>query len=246
MMRKHGVAMLLGGILLAGCSVPSFTEAPLATKFNASEQRKLQSAHHWQTIADDTARQLLQQLESTRCVPNQPVCSRGLHEGTKLYIKPRTTDNQFHRAFKLSLVNSLIKANVFRVTKNPDDSHVLVVDVDTEYVRWAGRARHDPFFGEMTTLASGLWVLRNLSADVAMLGVGVTADLYFSARSRFARGLRPRHELMVSATISDAQYYYANTLNVYYTTERDFYDLYAEKPSLDGPRLPATQIHVSE
>lgn len=44
--------VLAGSIFLAGCTAP-FTEAPVATNFEASEQRKLQSAQHWQVIAED-------------------------------------------------------------------------------------------------------------------------------------------------------------------------------------------------
>lgn len=245
-MRLFVAVVMLGASLLAGCTAP-YTEAPHSIKFDESDQRKLQSAHHWQVIADDAARQVLQQLESTRCVPNQPVCRRGLHEGTKLYIKPKATDNQFHRAFKISLRSALLKANLFRITKNPHDENVLMVDVDTEYVRWAGRAHKDPFVGEMTALATGLWVLRNASTDVALLGAGVSADIYFAKRSRYSRGPRPRHELMVSVTVSDSQYYYADSVNVYYTTERDFHNLYAEKkPPLNLPGLPSNQVHVTD
>lgn len=235
-------------LLLAGCTAP-YTEAPIATNFKASEQRKLQSAHHWQVIADDAAQQLLKQLESTLCKPNQPVCSRGLHEGKKLYIRPLAKDNQFHRAFKTSMMNSLINANVFRITKNPYDKDVLIIDVTTEYVRWADRARRDPVMGEMTTLTSGLWVLRNAyrnaSPGTAMVGAAVSADVYFAANAKYAKGPRPKHELMVSVTASDPQYYYANITNVYYTTERDFHTLYMYKePPPKLPRLPSSKVRV--
>lgn len=240
--------VLAGSIFLAGCTAP-FTEAPVATNFEASEQRKLQSAQHWQVIADDAASQLLQQLEGTLCAPNQPVCSRGLHEGKKLYIRSLETDNQFHRAFKLSLMNSLIKANVFRVATRPNDKDVLVIDVATEYVRWAERARRDPVMGEMTVLTSGLWVLRqtydHVSPGAAMVGAAVSADAYFAYNSKFAKGPRPRHELMVSVSVADQQYYYANTVNVYYTTERDFYSKYAyRQPPPKLPKLPVTKVRV--
>ncbi len=249
-MRKSMALIVAGSLLVTGCTAP-FTEAPVATNFEATEQRKLQSAYHWQVIADDAARQLLQQLESTLCTPNQPVCTRGLHEGKKLYIRPQETDNQFHRAFRTSLMSALIKANVFRITKNPYDKDVLVINVDTEYVRWADRARRDPVMGEMTTLTSGLWVLRNayrnISPGTAMVGAAVSADVYFAANAKYAKGPRPKHELMVSVTAADQQYFYANVTNVYYTTERDFYSLYAHKqPPPNLPKLPYTKVRVVE
>lgn len=249
-MRKCMALVLTGCLLVTGCTAP-FTEAPVATNFEATEQRKLQSAYHWHVIADDAAKQLLQQLESTLCVPNQPVCSRGLHEGKKLYIRPQATDNQFHRVFRTRLMSALIKANVFRITQNPSDKDVLVINVDTEYVRWADRARRDPVMGEMTVLTSGLWVLRNayrnVSPGAAMVGAGISADVYFAANAKYAKGPRPKHELMVSVTAMDQQYVYANITDVYYTTERDFHNLYAHKqPPPDLPKLPYTKVRVVE
>ena len=95
----------------------------------------------------DVVVQLLAQLETTLCTRHQSVCTRGLHEGRKLYIKQRYEDTQFQRAFKQSLMTALIAANVFRITKNPNDSDVLIIDVNTEYVRWAEKkanAQHTP------------------------------------------------------------------------------------------------------
>lgn len=246
-MRTRTVSLLAGCIFLAGCTAP-FTEAPKATKFKATEQRKLQSAYHWKVIADDAAAQLLAQLETTLCTRHQSVCTRGLHEGRKLYIKQRYEDTQFQRAFKQSLMTALIAANVFRITKNPNDSDVLIIDVNTEYVRWADRARRDPMLGEMSTLTSGLWVLRhvyrNVSPGAAMVGAGMSIDAYFAANPKLARGPRPKHELVVSVSASDDQYYYANTNNVYYTTEKDFYPHHHVHKRLPAPQLPFSKIPV--
>lgn len=241
-------SMLLAGLWLAGCS-STFTEAPVSTRFEASGQRKLQSMNHWQLIAEDAAGQLLRQLQGSLCVPGQPVCNRGLHEGKKLYIQPQAADSPFHRAFKTSLRNALIRANAFRITKNPGDLDVLVIQVETEHVRWASRVRGDSLRGEMRELDNGLWVLRNAGhADSARGGVErVSADAYFTARSVKSGGPPPRHELMVSVTVSDPQYYYANTTDVYYTTERDFHSLYAyRKLPPELPKLPSAKVRVTE
>lgn len=212
-MHKRIVTLLAGSVLLAGCTAP-FTEAPVATNFKATEQNKLQSAAHWQVIANDTAAQLIRTLP----VGKQP-----------LYIKQSPEDSKFQQAFNQQLISSLIAAG-HPVMKHPSTIGGLVVEVQTSHVSWDKRAKRDPVMGEMTTLAGGLWVLRNIynhgSPGAAMMGAAVSADVYFAANSKYAKGLRPKHELVVTVSASDSDRYYANATNVYYTTAGDF-DNYA-------------------
>lgn len=213
---------MAGSILLAGCQklkVP-YTEAPVATNFEKTEQNKLQSASHWQMIVDRTVLELKRKLPS----------------GKPLYIRQTPEDSKFQRAFNQKLMNQLI--NDYVVQKHPGDGAVTV-EVKTDYVKWADRARRDPVMGEITLLTGGLWVLRNIyvhgSPGAAMMGAAVSADAYFAANSKLAKGPRPKHELVVSVVASDSNRFYANETNVYYTTERDFHN-YAEQ--LAATRLP--------
>lgn len=221
-MRSRLVVLLAGGVLISGCTAP-FTEAPVATNFEASEQQKFQSARHWQVIADDTVAQLLQTLPSGK---------------NALYIPMSGEDSKFQRAFKQQMMSRLISKG-YPVMKSPVNA-ALTLDVNTDYVRWTKRADRDPVLGEITALTSGLWVLRNIyrhtSPGAAMIGAAVSADAYFAYNSQFANGPRPKHELVVSVTASDSSRYYANTTNVYYTTERDFHN-YASQ-------LPVSRIQV--
>lgn len=225
-MHKRIVTLLAGSVLAAGCTAP-FTEAPVATNFKAAEQQKLQSASHWQVIANDTAVQLLRSLPSGR----QP-----------LYVRQSAQDSAFQRAFNEQLISSLIAAG-YPVMKHPLTSGSLEVAVKTDYVTWAKRAHRDPVLGEITTLTGGLWVLRNIyrhgSPGAAMMGAAILADAYFAANSKYAKGLRPKHELVVSVSVSDNDRYYANSTNVYYTTEKDFKN-YAVRPA----PLPASRFIV--
>lgn len=226
-MHKRIITLLAGSVLVAGCTAP-FTEAPTATNFKGSEQHKLQSAAHWQTIVNDTARQLMNTLPADK---------------RTLYIRQSEADSKFQIAFNQKLMNQLI-ANGYRVMKNPGSINGLDVEVNTEYVRWTDRPKRDPIMGEMTTLTGGLWVLRNIykhgSPGAAMMASAVSADVYFAANSKFAKGPRPKHELVVSVVASDNERYYANETNVYYTTEKDFRN-YAEQQQLKTTRLPVVR-----
>lgn len=215
-MRKQMVAMLASGFFLSGCTAP-FTEAPVATNFKASEQQKFQSAQHWQMIADDTVEQLVQTLPAGK---------------SALYIPREAEDSNFQRAFKQRLMSKLISKG-YPVMKNATNN-TLVLDVKTDYIRWTERASRDPVLGEMTALSGGLWVLRNIyqhtSPGAAMMGAAVSADAYFAYNSKFSSGPRPKHELVVSVSVSDSDRYFANTTNVYYTTERDFHNYASQLP----------------
>jgi hypothetical protein len=216
-MRTRIVTLLAGSVLLAGCTAP-FTEAPVATNFKASEQQKFQSAYHWQRIADDTVAELIKTLPSA----TQP-----------LYIPLSEEDSKFQAAFKQQLRSSLI-AKGYPMMKHASSAGTLVLDVSTDYVRWADRAKRDPIMGEISAITGGLWVLRNIYRNVspgaAMAATAISADAYFAYNSKFAKGARPKHELVVSVSASDSNRYYANTTNVYYTTEKDFHNYASQLP----------------
>ena len=220
-MHKRIVTLLAGSILLAGCTAP-FTEAPTATNFKQTDQRKFQSAAHWQMIVDHTVSGL----------------KRNLPSGKPLYIRQTPEDSKFQKAFNQKLMQALL-AKGYPVMKNLNTPGTLEVEVKTDYVRWKDRPARDPIMGEMTTLAGGLWVLRNIgkhtSAGAAMMGAAVSADVYFAVNSKYAKGPRPKHELVVSTTVSSSDRFYANVTNVYYTTEKDFHN-YATQ--LAPTRLP--------
>ncbi|NLY16037.1 MAG: hypothetical protein GXZ05_06605 [Gammaproteobacteria bacterium] len=227
-MHKRIVTLLAGSILLAGCQnlkVP-YTEAPVATNFEKTEQSKLQSAAHWQQIAQDTAAQLAASLPSDK---------------RTLYIRQSAEDSKFQRAFNQKLMSALI-ASGYAVMKHSEAMGSVTVEVKTDYVKWADRAKRDAVMGEITMLTGGLWVLRNIyvhgSPGAAMMGAAVSADAYFAANSKLAKGSRPKHELVVSVVASDNNRFYANETNVYYTTEKDFYN-YASQ-------LPASRLQVKE
>lgn len=221
-MHKRIVTLLAGSILLAGCTAP-FTEAPTATNFKQTDQNKFQSAAHWQVIANDSAAELIKTLPSGH---------------PPLYIKQTAEDSKFQKAFNQKLMQALL-AKGYPVMKGLNTPGTLEVEVKTDYVRWKDRPARDPIMGEMTTLAGGLWVLRNIgkhtSAGAAMMGAAVSADVYFAVNSKYAKGPRPKHELVVSTTVSSSDRFYANVTNVYYTTEKDFHN-YATQ--LAPTRLP--------
>lgn len=198
-------------ILLAGCAAP-YSEAPTATNFKTEKQKKLQSASHWQIIAEDTSAQLIRVLPNTK---------------PALYVVQNAEQSPFQKTFNEQLISSLIAAG-FPVMKNANNPHTLTVDVKASPVRFSEHAKRSPNIGEGTTLAGGLWVLRNIykhgSAGAAMMGGAASYDIYNYINSENAAGKTPKTELLVTATVSDNNRYYANSSNIYYTTDNDWYN----------------------
>lgn len=222
-MHMRIVTLVASTMLLAGCVAP-YTEAPVATNFKTENQKKLQSASHWQLIAEDTSAQLIRALPSTQ-------------QG--LYVVQNAEQSPFQKAFNQQLISSLIAAG-YPVMKHSNDRSTLTVDVKADPVRFTKNPKRAPLVGEATTLAGGLWVLRNIYRDTspgaAMMGAAVSYDIYNYLNSQYASGPTPKTELVVTASISDNNRYYANSTNVYYTTDSDWHN-YASL-------LPATNFEL--
>lgn len=210
-MHQRILTIITGTMLLAGCAAP-YTNAPIATNFEASKQHKLQSASHWQLIAEDTSAQLISSLPA---------------EKQRVYVVQHDNQTTFQKAFNQQLISSLIAAG-YPVMKHPNQGYTLTVDVIAEPVKFTTQHKREPKMGEATMLAGGLWVLRNIynsvSPGAAMMGGAVTYDIYNFINSENASGPTPQTELIVTASVSDDNRYYANSTNVYYTTYNDWYN----------------------
>lgn len=231
-MHKRIVTLVASSMLLAGCVAP-YTEAPVATNFEAKNQKKLQSASHWQLIADDTSAQLISALPA---------------EKQRVYVVQSKQQSTFQKAFNQQLISSLIAAG-YPVMKHPNKGYTLTIDVKADPVQFTKDKKREPAVGEATTLAGGLWVLRNIyrsvSPGAAMMGGAATYDIYNFINSKYASGPTPKTELVVTASVSDNDRYYANSTNVYYTTYSDWYN-YTNESDWDKskPKTPTAYFEL--
>lgn len=233
-------------VLLTGCTAP-YTETPVATNFKreknedlvAQDQHKLQSASHWQVIADDAASNLKNTLGSHK----QP-----------LYVVQSQKDSRFQQAFTQQLISSLISSGysimppavsaIDEDEQSKPSSNYTTVKVKVDPVHFNSKRPRDPIAGEVTMLTGGLWVLRNtyrnVSPGAAMMGSAVTFDAYNYFNSKYNTS-KPKTELVVTTSIYDSQRYYANETNVYYTTESDWGHYSTAKETTE---LPMTKFKV--
>jgi hypothetical protein len=90
-----------------------------------------------------------------------------------------------------------------------------------------------------TALTTGVWALRDVKATVGtVLGAGVAvaagADAYSWFRSEFATGETPQTEIIVTASISDANQFLARSTSIYYVADADS-RMYVYEPPVQTP-----------
>lgn len=190
--------------IVAGCATP-YSEAPLATNFPTSKQPKLQAAAHWNAIAHDVAQQLSASLKAKSALP-------------ALHVNQAANKTDFDRAFANQLISALV-AEGFVVQKSP--AGALVVDIDTQPVRFSANRPQYRYAGAATALTAGVWALHQASpAGIATAAI-VGADAYMWFSSEFATGATPQMEILITTSISDGRQYLARNTSVYYVADAD-------------------------
>ena len=190
--------------IVAGCATP-YSEAPLAANFPTSKQPKVQAAAHWNVIAQDVAQQLATSLKA----------KPELHP---LYVNQAANKTDFDRAFANQLISALV-AEGFVVQKSP--AGALVVDIDTQAVRFSANRPQYRYAGAATALTAGVWALHQASpAGIATAAI-VGADAYMWFSSEFATGATPQMEILITTSVSDGRQYLARNTSVYYVADAD-------------------------
>ena len=190
--------------IVAGCATP-YSEAPLATNFPTSKQPKLQAAAHWNVIARDVAQQVTAGLKAKPALP-------------ALYVNQAANATDFDRAFANQLISALV-AEGFVVQKSP--AGALVVDIDTQSVRFSANRPQYNYAGAATALTAGVWALHQANpAGIATAAI-VGADAYMWFRSEFVTGATPQMEILITISISDSRQYLARNTSVYYVADAD-------------------------
>jgi hypothetical protein len=204
-MNKQLVGLFAVAALMTGCATP-YSEAPISSNFPTTKQLQLRTAAHWTTIAQDVANQLISRLP----------------EKAKVYVKAPAKNTPFERAFSSQLMTSLTNAG-YAVMKYPDGA--LLVEVDTQAVKFSSERPRHQYAGAATTLGAGLWAIHDVVVNTspgagAMLGfAAIDAMTWF--RSEVSSGAVPRTEIIVNASVSNADQYFARTTSVYYIAEDD-------------------------
>lgn len=225
---KNTLIGLAAALLAAGCAAP-YTEAPLATNFPTTTQPKLQAAAHWTVIARDVARQL-----SIRMPGREPI-----------HIRQAAAPSEFERAFTSQLITSLVGFG-HPVMKQPEGAQI--VDIDTQIVAFAPSRPQYRYAGAPTTLGANLWAIHEVAlhaspgAGTMLALASLDAERWF--RAEFATGATPQTEIIITATVSDAQQYRVRHTSVYYAADHDI-ALYTPPPPPPAAPTPAPERTIT-
>ncbi len=209
-------------VVLAGCT-PRYADTPTPTRFANEEQHKLQSARHWQLIADNFAEQMASSLANK-------LDARAIH------IPQPGGEQPFVEGFRELLMTSLFAKGV-PVATSPNGA--LIADVRFNAYRFQpDRAANTRFYGEATALAAGLWAVGGvMAADIASAGgVDAGAKLLLTVAGlegfgwlrnegfgagRYASGNVPQSEILLTVSVSDGGRLLSRHSSIYYSADED-------------------------
>lgn len=219
-MKRALPSVLLAAVLAAGCTMP-YTEAPLATNFETTKQKKLQAAQHWHLIAEDVAKQISADIGPSRV----------------LHVQLPDDAPPFKRAFLQKVTTTLVNEG-HRVMLRPEGA--MQIEVDVQVVAFAPDRPQYMHGGAITAVSGSLWLLRdaalsdNFTTGTMFAAGGLDALAWF--RAEFATGATPQTEVIVNAMAYDASEFVARSTTVYYAEDKDLL-LYA---AVRKPTPPVT------
>lgn len=208
-MKKSFLISLLFGLFFIGCATP-YAEAPIATNFANSEQSKLQAGSHWGIIAKHLAKSITENVGKDKVV----------------YLNEPQEKSKFNTALHTLVLSAMVE-NGMTVAKVPTVSSTTI-DLQTQVVKFSpDRATFRNSFGAPTLLAAGVWAMLGVAATSSpanTLGAGATAgavglDAYNWYGSKYDE--IPQHEIIVTATASNANKYLSSVSNIYYIADSD-------------------------
>lgn len=190
---------------LTGCA-SYFDGRPRAGVIAVSEQAKLQSASHWQIVADDIASQISKTLKS-RNLPATP-----------LWVPPAAQQSKFSSVFASQLRSGLLRQGV---SVSDGKESALEVSITVEDVRHGVQRRYAP--GTLTALTAGILVLRDavlgdINPGGAIAAIGIGSDIALSVRE--AQKI-PNTEIVLTTAIKKDGLFIVHKTDVYYVDDVD-------------------------
>lgn len=187
-------------VLSAGCR----SQIPMASTYPATEQQKMQAAHHWDVLAEDVAVRVEAVLAERPDLENVPLDVKMSGEGA------------FYDVFK-ELVTSRLVSRGIPVPAQDEGAMALFCKV--QIVRHSSRIQR-PLPGLLTAIGAGIAVARDVTTEWVwgLAGAGLLADVgvgYLAQASDV--------EVVITNSIVARNRYVMHTSDVYYINEPDAY-----------------------
>lgn len=207
-------------ICLSSCA-KRYSEAPIATKFETTEQQKLQAAKHWEIISTEISNSLISDIYS----------KVGKHERILIEIKDKST---FTKALQWDLIKALTKKG-FKVVKHDAKAdlsavkHDVKIEINTDVVEFKKGRKQSGTVGIPSLVTTGLWVIDAMSPSPA--GAATLAAYGYDAYNWFdsnrISGETPKSEVIVDLSTSRNDEYLSIIKDIYYVSDSDKHLYYA-------------------
>ncbi|SIT12026.1 hypothetical protein [Neptunomonas antarctica] len=209
MLRK---TILLSAITLAlpGCFYAHTSQAPIATTYPISEQHKMQAAHHWQVLADNEAKGILQALN-----------------GQSVFVSG-DDGSPFGQTFHQLLISELVNGGgSVMVSSNA----AAEVSYDVNLIEHKDRGMIRPPEGALSVLAAGVAVAtipynRWAEPALALIPMAVAGDMLIGNVVS-----ESTHEIAITTRVTQQGKLLHSSTNIYYINpgDKDHY-MAPEKP----------------
>lgn len=222
-MNKIIAAGLAAAVIGMGGCASRYADVPAPTRFENSEQKKLQAAAHWRNIAEHVASQIARDTTNRL-------------QGRMIHVPQPSGEQRFVSGFRELLITALVNQGVAVSTQA---NNALTVDVNYSIYKFSPeRVRNTQYYGEATMLAAGLWAIGGIAAAniSSTPGVDVGAKLLAAAaaidgfnwlkneemgQGKYASGAIPRSEIILTTSVTDGSRIVSRASNIYYTVDED-------------------------
>jgi len=190
---------------------------PIALSHPTNYQLKMQSAQHWEVLAEDVAQRIKTSLKAT--FPNAVVKPSIFIRYTKEYEKV-----PFGKAFYHLLRSKLVQKGTV-VLNDMGYKDTLLLDYDMQVVQHKDRRTTYPIPGMLTALGAGVWLVSQADKHWANPGLAaapfvVGADVLASS-SRYFPG-ETDTEVVINTTMTLRQQFIFGDSRIYYINDGDF------------------------
>ncbi|PIE59678.1 MAG: hypothetical protein CSA32_02505 [Desulfobulbus propionicus] len=213
MRARAAVRGMISLIIVAVLAPAGCIRIPQPTGYSYSRQHKMQSAHHWNVLAADVAKEI-----------NNELIARG-YLVTPVYVRHSCgkPDNcgkgetyAFDEGFNDLLVTKLVNFGV--PTRAKEEESALTVEYKVQVVFHPSPPRQLLQPGVLTALSAGILVLRNAPEDLLILASSGAVDMAAAATV-----INGHYEVIITTSIVDDNKYVMRSSSIYYINDMDFW-----------------------
>lgn len=212
--------------LLIFCSCTG--RVPEPTNHQYSQQKKMQSSHHWEVLAEDLADRINNQLILTDNIERPVFVKATCGDEAKSCEELQTSS--FNEAFRDLLITNMFEYGV--PTNSEPDDEVINVLYKVQIVRHNSERLRTLQPGILTALSGAIVVLRDAPANLLILASGMLADV-----TNTSLAIKGSYEIIITTSMVDKGQYLFRASDIYYINDKDFLHYQENKPTASTIRL---------